>query len=132
MSFKEVSLKILEDSKEYNDNIQDIFEVVFGVFMETIQISQESGELTNGQIKSRVFNKLFGPMKNDNTKKTCNKPKIQNELLEKLTNNETGFDPNSNGIDMNLLGKLKQNINKVRKQDLKDNFKKIKRDFEKE
>ena len=137
MSFKETSLKILKDSEEFDDNIQNIFEIVFGVFMETVQISSEN-HLTKGQIKSRVFNKLFGPMKNANNPIKCStNSKIDEKLLNGLKENSfKGFNPNesfnASGVDAALLSKLKGNINKVRKQDLKDNFKKIKKDFEKE
>jgi hypothetical protein len=114
-TFNEISKEIIDLSREYEEidpDIARVFQDSFFVFLQTMkEISKcsennEKGEIS-AQIKSRVFNTLFGDMSSCST-----------------TGTSGGFNPNSfetaNGINTSLLASLKNNINNIR-SDMKKN-----------
>ena len=162
--FLDISTEILNKAKEYeevNPEIANIFEHTFVTFMKIVQSLEKNLPVTEGSIKSKVFDDLFGPMKtnkSNKTNKSCStKPKesddIDLDLYSKITGKSGtsggldtssdfgGFNPNENFNvpDENLLKNLKNNINKVRnintkdiKKDIEKKNKEILKDFKKE
>ena len=129
--FMDISKEILEVSKQYgelNTEYQNIFEITFVTFMKIVKSLEENLPVSEGTIRMKVYEDLFGKVN-----KTC-KPKIKesndidNDLYKKITGNNSavssdfgGFNPNEsfNTPDADLLNRLKskvKNINKIDKE----------------
>jgi hypothetical protein len=106
--FVEIGNNILDESKRYaeiNPELQNIFEYTFKSYIEIVRYIQEGKNNINIiDIEKYVFSKIF-----DNIEM----PKREQGNCNIQSQNTGGFNPNStDGINMELLTSLKNNINK--------------------
>jgi hypothetical protein len=137
--FVEIGNNILKASKEYGEitpELQNIFEYTFKSYLDIVKYIQEAKQNINViDIEKHVFSKIFKNMKfeknlgNINSQESCKTCSPQT--------NQDGFNPNFtpglDGIDMDLLQSLKENINNVRtvnkESNMQDYVNKVKEEY---